>query len=258
MSNNTGIIKMPYFGSENYYNGSSFGSADKTFYDSIEHRMYRHHKEKYENENRKVSFENVVRDAINTLHGGLYLIDNDLGIKLNMKVSCDFKSHANEDIYPDLDKFLKDRYPWVSSDPNTIPYLMAFTKRSDFIPRKEIIKSITYLFQMGFSDIFRQEIFKHDHIKNIIPNLKNKDNEIRECLFYSKTLKVPSIGHQSVKIENLFKFGGSFFICLFISFIIFVSEVFKDWIKPRTRVKKLREKRKQTWYLIRINHVQLL
>jgi len=234
-------------GNEAYFKDSLVSSADRFFYNSIQDRMFKNHADRLEKtfkeNNRNIVFEVMIM----SMYGGLLYFGTETGLIIVTKADCGYKAHSDEDIYPDLDLILKDRYPWVTHDPNTIPFLLSFIKRSNFNPDRNILKRISYLFQLGYMEIVKLQASSHDYVRDTFPSLENKDNEIRECFFYSKTLKMPLIEHENVKFSNIKLFAIYFLSFLFVSFILFLIEFIIFWFK-RYKI----QKRKQTWYLIKI------
>ena len=47
------------------------------------------------------------------------------------KLACDIKVHG-KDLCPKLSKLMDDKYPWISSDPDSGEYLLSILKRNDF------------------------------------------------------------------------------------------------------------------------------
>jgi len=247
IDNKSGIIIFSDEGTKLFFK-SYPGSKEFNFYSSIERekRHFKDYKEEYWKENRRTEPDYEFKFIVNGLHGRIIIIGVDITLKVLEKVACDFKVHGH-DISPKLSYLLDDKYPWIGSDPDSQEYLLVFIKRNDFIPDKLILKRVTHMFQMGFKDIWNFHAMNHDYVKDVLP-VDSKENELRECLQFTRNLKMPMFEYQSVKLANIKYLSIYFFSFLLISaLIVFLEHRMKTIhrirvIKQRIKLKRIRQK----------------
>jgi len=248
LENTSSLIVFTEEGSRLLFSKSHSGSKENIFYNSIEMRLWKHHREEWFKENGRNGVLMEYNKAIIGIHGKLIFIGADTNIKVMHKVMCDFKIHG-KDLFPEKSYLMDAKYPWVTSDPDSKEYLLSLLKRNNFKfsfkEDKSIHQRITRIFQMGFKEIWNHEALNHDYVRDAFL-LNNKDYEIQECLYYSKKLKMPIIGHQSVKLANV-KYLSIYFLLFILSALLsFTIELrMKKRImlqKHKIRLKRIRHR----------------
>ena len=120
----------------------------------------------------------------------------------------------------------KNLYPWVTSDPDTIPILQAFIKRRDFIPDKKIWKRVKRSIEHGMYQKIILTAETLDLSQGLPFPVKKRSTAMRDCLQYSRKLKIKEVGFHDVKLINCKKLACAFLAFVSLCCWIFILEVF--------------------------------
>ena len=146
---------------------------------------------------------------------------------------CNFKAYGeapelrkrNRDIEHLFVPMFKNLYPWVSSDPEARLIVDAFVKRKDFIPDKEVWKRVKKSIEHGMYQKIILTAEGFDLTDHLPYKVTKRPTQIRECLKYSRNLKIKEVGFENLKIVNFRKFARVFLVLFFVCYIALVIEV---------------------------------
>ena len=96
----------------------------------------------------------------------------------------------------------KNLYPWVTSDPDTIPILQAFIKRRDFIPDKKIWKRVKRSIEHGMYQKIILTAETLDLSQGLPFPVKKRSTAMRDCLQHSRKLKIKEVCFHDVMLIN--------------------------------------------------------
>jgi len=188
-----------------------------------------------DNEKGKIhDFEFVTRDTINFLYGAYYIVNYEIPMSLAVGFTCGIKSHLKElkKSFPEMKvpNNIDHLYPWVHSDPDTHPLLLGLVKRKDFILDNNMRKRFRFMFEAGLNDIINMLIEKQPDrmmlLKDLfLPDLEPQPEKMKDCLYYSKNLKIKEVGFIDFKLNNIIRLMGCFLLLNLISFIVLVIEL---------------------------------
>ena len=120
----------------------------------------------------------------------------------------------------------KNLYPWIASDPDTRPILLAFIKRKNFIPDKKIWKRVKSSIEHGMYQrlVWTAETLELSQAFSF--SIKKRPNAMRECRDYFRKLKIKELSFQALKIVNFEKFTLVFLAFISVCCMAYIVEVF--------------------------------
>jgi len=178
------------------------------------------------------------------MHGFKIVLTDDIRGRLGLVQLCSLKVHFNDDVFketfPGLLGDPDNIYPWVSSDHETQPNSGAIIKRKEFKPHFSIEKRISRIRQADLLGMINSLLDKNpDRFRELMPGLENREQGMRECLKYSRILKLHEVDFMPLKIENI---KWLVFICLASFFFIFYILFYEIYIGYIIIVDKRRRK----------------
>jgi len=216
---------------------SSPESIDRKFYDSIEHRTWKYYEKEYQEKvKNSLPLVTSIKDEISRMYGEYMTLDFTNKILFILDFSCSVKAHSQDIIMQDIvgkDTLLttKHVYPWVNFDDNSISFFLVVLKRSAFNADKPMLLRGKRIFEAGVSRMVQVVIgSRKNRFMDMMPGLKDRRQEMRECLEFSKKLKIKEIGFQPIKLINLKRIGVLYCTILFL---IQVSYQIERIIKSR-------------------------
>ena len=118
----------------------------------------------------------------------------------------------------------KNLHPWVASDPEAKPIVHAFIKRRDIIPPTKLWSRVKKAIEYGMFDTIQAAIANLDASQGQIIDIKARTTELRECLYYSRKLKIPEVGFYAVGVNNITKMTVAFFAFTLIASLVLLTE----------------------------------
>jgi len=212
---------------------SSLRTTDRSFYDSVEERNWKHFDKKYKENNKNMDPISVlIFDTLNLLSGIWIEFASATSNIFKLKIICSTKAHLKDNNFQTLVGNLypqtKHLYPWASSDENTNYFLAVFAKRSAFTPDVKLKRRSQRIFEAGVQVMFEgKSESTNDRLIDVLPGLENRNQEIRECLSFSRKLKMKEVGFVPLKVVNFLRiwyFNTLLFSC---SLIALIREIIK-------------------------------
>ena len=120
----------------------------------------------------------------------------------------------------------KNRYPWISSDPNTQSTLHAFIKRKEFTPDTKIWKRVKRSIDHGMYQRIIWTAETLDLIEDFPDEIKKRTTQTKDCKEYSRKLKIKEVGFQDLKAVNFEKFARAFLILYSVCYMALIVEVY--------------------------------
>ena len=244
LNNKTGFIRMNEPGIELHFKNSPKGSTDRTFYDSIQKRLYKHYKEKYLKENSKENTGRLfdINDMINQVFGGFIEFGTKTLMTIQTKIICTVINHL-DDNDGSITDLLRNKYPWVWNNPDASPTLAALVKRVDYKTSERAQIRIDRLMTISYLDVLQRICCSRQVKLDLVPSFKLKEDKVRECVHYTSNLKVKEVGFLPVMYSNIIVCGNWFYFCLFISFMVLVREHRpKKWKGRQGKLKPIQTK----------------
>jgi len=219
---------------------SSLGTIDRRFYDAIEYRTWKYYDKAYrERMKNEIPYSKAIKDEFSRMYGEYLTMDINTSILFFLDFACSVKAHSQDEVINDmmgkeLGLKTKHLYPWVHTDKESNPFLLVLVKRKDFIPDQRIKIRTKRFIEAGVSRMVQSRSeMKPDLMKEMISGLENRNQELRECLEFSRKLKIKEVGFQPIKLANLKGMGRLFILFIFIIIIVFICE--KRFIAKRMR-----------------------
>ena len=120
----------------------------------------------------------------------------------------------------------KNLYPWVSSDPEARPIVHAFIKRRDFIPDKKIWRRVKRSIEYGMYQRMIWAAETMDLSDGLSIEIEKRPTQMRDCLEYSRKLKLKEVGFENLKVVNFQKFACIFLVLISACFLGLIIEVY--------------------------------
>ena len=218
-----------------YFEGSPQDSPERSLYNELRHRN------QTIGDGLPVHPPAWAKITLRTFYDSLYRLKKyhvTIGRKIEMmalvKTICWAKVYSQateaQESSPTLKKHFapkfKNIYPWASSDPNTSPTIHAFIKRKEFIPDTKIWKRVKRSIEHGMFQriIWTAETF--DLTEGYYDEIEKRPVQMRECLEYSRRLKIKEVGFENLKVVNFEKFARVFLVLFSVCYMALIIEVY--------------------------------
>ena len=167
-------------------------------------------------------------EVLNRLQNHQVTITNGLYMSGMMAATCSCKVYVDSpelsQLFTAFEEHLKpafeNLYPWVASDPEAKPIVHAFIKRRDFIPQTKLWSRVKRAIEHGMFDKIQEAVASLDMSQGQIIDIKARTSEMRDCLYFSRKLKIPEVGFLPLGVNNITKLGICFFAFVIVAFFV--------------------------------------